>query len=308
MDVIKVEHLTQDFGRGHGIFDVNFTVAKGETLGFLGPNGAGKSTTMRHLMGFTNPQKGSASILGMDCHKEYYKIMEHVGYLPGEVAIADGLTGKEFLGITQQMKKTNDNERLKYLIEKFELNADAKVKRMSIGEKRKLAIVAAFLADSDVLLLDEPTSGLDPIMQEVFVSFIKEEKRRGKTILLSSHIFTEVEALCDRIAIIKDGEVVAVVNAAEVKNSQRKTFEIYFADDSSYGRFQNEKYEIVEKNDSKLMAAIIFEKEIVNDFLKTIRGYKAAGFIERKITLEQYFMKFYKDSRIDGGLTKCKVK
>lgn len=195
MEVIEVQNLTKDYGHGRGIFDVSFSVTKGETLGFLGPNGAGKSTTMRHLMGFSKPQSGSAKILDMVCSGSYNRILKHVGYLPGEVALPEGLTGWQFIRMMQGLRHNQNEERLQYLLEKFKLDPEGNVKRMSIGEKRKLAVVTAFMDDPDILLLDEPTSGLDPVMQEIFIDFIRDEKKNGKTILLSSHIFSEVEAV-----------------------------------------------------------------------------------------------------------------
>ena len=226
--MINVSELTHDYGHGRGVFDISFDVNGGETLGFLGPNGAGKSTTMRHLMGFSKPQKGTVSIAGLDCTKQSRQIMEKVGYLPGEVALPEGLTGRAFIKMMQDMRGVKDGGRTEELLERFELDPSGNVKRMSIGEKRKLAIVAAFMSDPEILLLDEPTSGLDPVMQEEFISFIREEKQKGKTILLSSHIFSEVEALCDRIAIVKEGRLVSSVDAADVRHGLHNIMTLEF--------------------------------------------------------------------------------
>ena len=249
MDAIKVENLTKDYGHGRGIYNVTFSVPEGTTMGFLGPNGAGKSTTMRHLMGFSRWQSGSATILGYDCWRDYHKIKKHVGYLPGEVALPAGLNGSEFMRMMQNLRKVKDNTRVKYLLEKFQLDPNQSVKKMSIGEKRKIAVVTAFMSDPKILLLDEPTSGLDPVMQEVFIDFIREEKARGKTILLSSHIFSEVEALCDNIAIIKDGKIVSIVKSDDIKHNLRKTFQLTFDKPTTYQNFlKNEKFEIKAQN------------------------------------------------------------
>lgn len=147
MEVIEIQNLTKDYGHGRGIFDVSFSVTKGETLGFLGPNGAGKSTTMRHLMGFSKPQSGSAKILNMVCSDSYNRILKHVGYLPGEVALPEGLTGWQFIRMMQGLRHNKNEERLQYLLAKFKLNPEGNLKRMSIGEKRKLAVVTAFMDD-----------------------------------------------------------------------------------------------------------------------------------------------------------------
>ena len=177
MSVIDVEHLTKDYGSGRGVFDVSFRVDKGEVFGFLGPNGAGKSTTIRHLMGFSKPDSGSTKIFGRETFEKYFEILGRVGYIPGEIALPAGLTGWEFLRMMQALQKCRNEERLAYLLKIFELDPSGETKRMSLGVKRKLAVVAAFMSDPDVLILDEPTSGLDPVMQDVFVDFIKSVAR-----------------------------------------------------------------------------------------------------------------------------------
>ncbi|MBU3099413.1 MULTISPECIES: ABC transporter ATP-binding protein [Clostridium] len=306
MAVIEVNNLTKDYGHGRGIYDVTFEVNKGETLGFLGPNGAGKSTTIRHLMGFAAPQKGYAKILGMDCRKDYAKILKSVGYLPGEVELPEGLNGNGFIDMMQGLRKAKNQEGVIKLSEIFEIDLQQNVKRMSIGEKRKLAVIAAFMNDPEILLLDEPTSGLDPVMQEKFIEFIKDEKKRGKTILLSSHMFAEVEALCDRIAIIKDGRIVSVVDAAEVKHGLRKIVEITFIGKEDYKRFLNEKFEFESMNEKQLKVEIVMEDADVNKFLAVIVSYNVKFFVENPVTLEEYFMHFYKSDKKFGGVTNGK--
>lgn len=307
MDEIAVQELTKDYGHGRGIYDVSFEVHRGEVFGFLGPNGAGKSTTMRHLMGFSRPQSGQAYIKGLSCWKDHAEIMESVGYIPGEVALPDGLDGHGFLHMMQKLRKASDN-RTEELLRLFQLNPKGSMRKMSIGEKRKLAIVAAFMSDPDVLLLDEPTSGLDPVMQGVFIDFVRNEKERGKTVLLSSHIFSEVEALCDRIAIIKEGKIISVVNADEVKHFKRKTFEITFANLEDYKKFQSEDFEIREAFLDDLKVAAAVDDALCDRFVKTIVKYKVVNFVERQQTLEEYFMHFYKSDRNFGGISNDKRK
>lgn len=306
MSIIEVNELTKDFGHNRGIYDVSFEVRKGETLGFLGPNGAGKSTTIRHLMGYCRPHKGSAKIEDKDTRKEYAKILENVGYLPGEVALPEGLDGNGFINMMGGLRKGREAERVRELIEIFSVEMNQNVKRMSIGEKRKLAVIVAFMNNPEILLLDEPTSGLDPVMQEKFIDFIKEEKKRGKTILLSSHIFSEVEALCDRIAIIKDGKIVSVVNAEEVKHGLRKVVEITFFSKLDYSRFLMEDFEVESADQEECRVNIIMEDADVNKFLKVIAKYEVLRFVENPVTLEDYFMHFYKNDRNFGGVTNGK--
>ena len=210
MSMIEIEKLTHDYGGGKGIFDISFQVNKGEVFGFLGPNGAGKTTTIRHLMGFIKPQSGNCIIDGMDCWNDSDKIQSGLGYIPGEISFFDDMTGAEFLRFIAAYRKIGEDTRGKELVERFELDPKGKIKKMSKGMKQKIGIVAAFMHDPDILILDEPTSGLDPLMQSRFIDLIGEEKKRGKTILLSSHMFEEVERTCDRVGIIRDGKLVAV--------------------------------------------------------------------------------------------------
>ena len=169
-------------------------------------------------------------IFGKDTFDKYFEILGNVGYIPGEIALPAGLTGWEFIRMMQHLQKCRNDEQLNYLLKIFELDPSGETKRMSLGVKRKLAVVTAFMSDPDVLILDEPTSGLDPVMQEVFIEFIRKEKERGKTILLSSHIFSEVDATCDRIAIIKDGKIVSDFIADDLKHASQKNYEIGFRD------------------------------------------------------------------------------
>ena len=210
MSMIEIEKLTRDYGGGKGVFDISFQVNKGEVFGFLGPNGAGKTTTIRHLMGFLKSQSGNCMIDKLDCWNDSDKIQSMLGYIPGEISFFDDMSGAEFLRFIAEYRKIGKDNRGKELLERFELDPKGKIKKMSKGMKQKIGIVAAFMHDPDILILDEPTSGLDPLMQNRFIDLIGEEKERGKTILLSSHMFEEVERTCDRVGIIRDGKLVAV--------------------------------------------------------------------------------------------------
>ena len=210
MSMIQIERLTRDYGGGKGVFDISFHVNEGEIFGFLGPNGAGKTTTIRHLMGFLKPQTGKCKIGGLDCWNDSDKIQARLGYIPGEISFFDDMTGVEFLKFIAAYRQIGENNRSRELMDRFEMNPTGKIKKMSKGMKQKIGIVAAFMHDPGILILDEPTSGLDPLMQSRFIELIGEEKERGKTILLSSHMFEEVERTCDRVGIIRDGKLVAV--------------------------------------------------------------------------------------------------
>ena len=307
MSVIEVDNLTKDYGFGRGVFDVSFKIEKGEVFGFLGPNGAGKSTTIRHLMGFSKPQKGSTKIFDKETFENYHQILNNVGYIPGEIALPQGLTGYEFIDMMQKMNGKKNDEMLKKMLDLFKLEDNVlkmETKRMSLGVKRKLAIVTAFMSDPDVLILDEPTSGLDPVMQEVFINFIREEKERGKTILLSSHIFSEVDATCDRICIIKDGRIVSEFVANDLKHATLKHYKITFKDINSLEDFLNNKEEyinILKTNKEKLTINLTCEDKNINKFISLISSYNVLEFTNIKETLQDFFMKFYKEDKDFGG-------
>ena len=310
MHVIEVSNLTKDYGSGRGVFDVSIHVDKGEVFGFLGPNGAGKSTTIRHLMGFSKPDKGSAKILEQETFSKYYEILNHVGYIPGEIALPTGLTGYEFLKMMQDLQNIHNQEYLNYLLKLFELEDNVlsgETKRMSLGVKRKLAIVAAFMSDPDVLILDEPTSGLDPVMQETFIEFIHQEKKRGKTILLSSHIFSEIDSTCDRIAIIKDGHIVSEFVANDLKHASRKYYTVDFNDSKNKDKFLKKEKELSsfmllkEENES---VYISIEDKDLNHLIEILSDLEISLFSNRKESLEDYFMKFYKEDKDFKGALK----
>ncbi len=308
MSVIDVNHLTKDYGSGRGVFDVSFHVNEGEVFGFLGPNGAGKSTTIRHLMGFSHPDKGDTKILGMNSFTNYSDILNHVGYIPGEIALPQGLTGWEFIKMMQDMYHIHNTDMLAKMLDLFELKDNVlsgDTKHMSLGVKRKLAIVTAFMSDPQVLILDEPTSGLDPVMQQKFIDFIVEEKKRGKTILLSSHIFSEVDATCDRIAIIKDGKIVSEFKADDLKHASLKQYRIVFNDKENYERFKNTYNKniisIIKDREIKNKLFITCEDKNINDVVDFLSKFEIKEFNNIKETLEDYFMKFYKEDKEFGG-------
>lgn len=301
MRVIDVKDLTKDYGSGRGVFDVSFSVGKGEVFGFLGPNGAGKSTVIRHLMGFSRPDAGSTRIFGKETFGRYSEILGKVGYVPGEIALPAGLTGMQFLRMMQDLRGKRDDRRLNGLLRLFELDPSGETKRMSLGVKRKLAIVSAFVHDPEVLILDEPTSGLDPVMQEVFIRFVKEEKRRGKTILLSSHIFSEVEDTCDRISIIKDGHLLSEFTSEELRHSVYKLYEVYFSTKEGYLTFlsarENPLFRTVAKREKDLAVLIASDDFHVNGLLRLLSDFPLRDFGNIKETLQDYFMSYYREDK-----------
>lgn len=306
--VINVEHLTKDYGYGRGVFDVSIKVHKGECYGYLGPNGAGKSTTIRHIMGFSKTSVGKVQINGEETFGNSEKILRSVGYLPGEPALPLYMNGWEFIHMMEEMRGSKNEEMLNHLIDIFKFDPSMSIKEMSLGDKRKLAVVTAFMNDPDVLVLDEPTSGLDPIMQKVFIDFVIEEKKRGKTILLSSHIFSEVDATCDTISIIKDGKHVSTFKANDLKNSEQQTYILYFLDKENLDLYleKGKNFNIKNINEHSLTAEVEFNKKDYKVFFESLGGIKIKQFVEKPFTLQDYFMSFYKEEKEFGGLSGVK--
>ena len=290
MNIIEVNNLTKDYGDNKGIFSINFSVKKGEVLGFLGPNGAGKTTTIRHLMGFSKADKGSCTINGLNCFDNSSEIQKYLGYLPGEIAFLDDMTGIKFINFVAEMKGIKDLSRAKELIERFELNPKGKIKKMSKGMKQKIGIVCAFMQEPDILILDEPTSGLDPLMQNEFIKLIAEEKEKGRTILMSSHNFEEIEKACDRAAIIKEGKIVAVENISTLKESKQKIYNVTFENSNIANKFGTEGFKVKEIKDNNVIVSI---KGDITPFIKALGKYKILNLESYTQSLEDLFMHFY---------------
>lgn len=304
---IEIKNLTKDYGQGRGVFDVSFKVLKGECFGFLGPNGAGKSTTIRHLMGFSIPDSGETLLRGINSLKNREIIMQGVSYIPGEVALPLNLKGKEVIEEQMKLKGLTDKTLLNFLIKYFKYEPDLYCKEMSLGMKRKTAIICAFMNDPDIIIMDEPSSGLDPEMQERFINLVKEEKRRGKTILLSSHIFAEVDSCCDKIAVIKDGKIVSNFVANDLKHKSTKTYVITYKNkkecDIAEKRLKNDKFNVSINGKSNSLSMDVDEKS-TNEFIKAINKTPFIDLEEKKETLEDYFMSFYKEDLTYGGIKK----
>ena len=289
-NVIEIRQLTKDYGNNRGIFDVSLSVKKGEVFGFLGPNGAGKSTTIRHLMGFIQADQGSCQINGLDCLRDHARIQQALGYLPGELAFMDDMTGLEFIKFMAKMKGMTDLTKAYELMERFELNPQGKIKKMSKGMKQKIGIICAFMHDPELLILDEPSSGLDPLMQNRFIELVLEEKQRGKTIFMSSHIFEEIERTCDRTAMIKDGRLISIEELQTLKASKHKTYQITFATQELVEQFMDEGFECkqVESNVIKVVP-----RNNLNYLLATLSHYDIVDLDITKLTLEELFLHFY---------------
>lgn len=220
--VIVLDSLTKRYGKHRGIEDISFTVNEGEIFGFIGPNGAGKSTTIRTLMGLLRPTGGSASILGLDCWQHAAEIARDVGYLPSENCYYNELKVREMLQYTADLYGMDCRERMHELAERLDLDLSRRIRELSMGNKKKVGIVSALLPSPKLLIMDEPTSGLDPLIQQTFYEILREENKRGVTIFLSSHVLSEVQRLCGRVAILREGRLVGLRSMEELRGNGYK--------------------------------------------------------------------------------------
>ena len=247
---------------------------------------------MRHLMGFIKPEKGYAKINGKDCWNHQKEIQKNLGYLPGEISFPEDMTGSQYIKMIAAMRGMKDMTYANELLTLFAINPNANLKRMSKGMKQKIGIVTAFMHDPDVILLDEPTSGLDPLMQQKFIELVEVEKQKGKTIIMSSHIFEEVERTCDRIGIIKEGRIIQQFNAKELRHSFPKTYEVEFKTDIDFEKVLSIYPQSIANKKKKQLLISVLDTEI-NTLIQTLAQCDLNYLKEETETLEDYFMKFY---------------
>jgi ABC-2 type transport system ATP-binding protein len=288
--VIQTEKLTKSYGKARGIKDINLSITKGEVFGFLGPNGSGKTTTIRILLDFIRASSGRARLFGMDAHADSTQIKSRIGYLPGEYGMYKEMRADkylQFLGSLRSDKKPPLKDRL---IDIFGLDISRRIKSFSHGTKQKLALIQAFMHDPELLILDEPTNGLDPLIQQRFYELILELKKRGKTIFFSSHILSEVERICDRVAILKEGKLVALHEISDLKKFRLQTIEVTFkqAPDESIFRVEG-----VRKIEKKASTVSLWVDANINGILRVISQYPIDNITCRDARLEDIFLEYY---------------
>jgi len=237
--MIEAKKLTKYYGKSRGIIDIDLKIEKGEIFGFIGPNGAGKSTTIRLLLSLIHPTSGSAKIDDMDCFNESKKIKQILGYVPSEVNYYDGMRVMDLFDYSSKFYRKNCSARINILSERLGLDTAKKINALSYGNKKKVAIIQALIHEPKVLIFDEPTSGLDPLVQSEFFKILGEEKAKGTTILFSSHVLSEVQKVCDRIAIIKDGRILKIEQIESLRQNQFRQIEIYFKEKAEQSLYQD---------------------------------------------------------------------
>ena len=298
--VIEIRNLTKDYGNGRGVFDINLDIYKGEMLGFVGSNGAGKTTTIRNIMGFLKADSGKITIYGMDSWKESELTKKFIGYVPGEIAFPDLKTGTEFIKSQAEFLGLKDMSYANYLIERLQLDPSANLKRMSKGMKQKTAIVVALMANPDILILDEATTGLDPLMRTAFLDILAEEKKKGKTILVSSHLYEELEKNCDRVALINEGRIIDIADMDKIRNRPNSEYKIEFNNEHDYIEFKKLDYKIIRDQKKYNQVTILIDKSNTNKLFKDLTKFNVKFINENKYTLEKHFNEvFEKRSEIN---------
>jgi len=290
MNVIEIDHLTKTYGKARGIKDISFNVEEGEIFGFIGPNGAGKSTTIRTLLSLIYPTSGSAKIFGKDCIEFAPEIKKQIGYLPSEVFYYDNMKVIDLLKYSASFYKKDCTQRIKELAEIMDLDVTKKIDDLSLGNKKKVGIVQGLLHEPKLIILDEPTSGLDPLMQQRFFELLETEHSKGATMLFSSHILSEVQRLCDRVAIIKEGGIVAVEKISTLQENNYKKFKIHAKAAIDPNDFSLEGVSnLVVKNDT---VSFLFRGNL-NTVLRKLAEIEVANVWIDEPDLEEIFMHYY---------------
>lgn len=286
MEIIKTNKLTKYYGKSRGIIDLDLSVEQGEFFGFIGPNGAGKSTTIRTLLGLIAPTSGSAFILGKDVTKEKEAILENIGYLPSEALFYPGMKVKDILKLSGDLRKKDCRDEAKHLCERLQLDTTKKIDDLSFGNRKKVAIVCALQHRPQLLVLDEPTGGLDPLMQKEFFDILAERNKEGATILLSSHVLSEIQRNCTRAAIIRDGRIIACNSVDELSKTSAKRITVH-------GQVNLDWLEGVrDRKDTADSISFLYSGEM-NRLLQTLSLGQVEDLTITEPNLEEVFMHYY---------------
>lgn len=287
MGIIEFDGLTKYYGDVRGIEDLSFEIEKGVIFGYLGPNGAGKTTTIRTMLGLLKPTRGKAQIFGKNAMENIVEIKENIGYIPGDLSLYGDLTGQEFIDYFSDLRDSN-TPLLEDLMEKFEVPLDRKIEGYSGGMRQKLAIIQAFMHDPELVVMDEPTAGLDPLMQQKFYEFLRGEKEKGKTMFFSSHILNEVDKICDRVAIIRDGKLVDLEDIDSLKRKMGKIVRI---------RLEGDPEEFEGPGDMEIEDGWVrfVVSEDIDSWIKKIADYTVLDLEINNFSLEDIFMHYYEE-------------
>lgn len=300
MAVIKTKGLTKRFGKFTALNNVDLEVNEGEIYGFIGPNGAGKSTTIRVLLGMLKATAGEAMIFGKDVWKDAVSIHKRLAYVPGDVHLWPNLTGGEVIDLFMKMNGSENQQKRDELIERFDFDPAKKCRTYSKGNRQKVALIAAFSQNADLYILDEPTSGLDPLMENVFQECVLEAKKNGKSVLLSSHILSEVEKLCDKVAVIRKGEIIESGTLQELRHLTRTNFVIRTKEEFHSLNELEGVHHVTEK-DGELSFQV--DTEQLDKVMRYVSTYGILKLESAPPTLEDLFMRYYQHAEHGGTLS-----
>lgn len=272
-NIIEISHLTKTYGKHRGVSDVSFSVREGEIFGFLGPNGAGKSTTIRSMLGLIKYQQGKITICGLDAAKKQEKIRKNVGYMPSEAWFYPGMTIKDTLKLAADVRKQDCGEEAARICERLQVDVNRKISDLSLGNRKKVSIACAMQHKPKLFIFDEPTSGLDPLMQNEFFSLIKESVAQGATCLLSTHVLSEVRSYCDRVAIMKEGNLLVTDTVENMTKSSAKRIKMVR---------DGEKLDYIYKDD-------------LNNLYKELEGHNIEDILIEEPSIEEIFMHYYSE-------------
>ncbi|MFX3616325.1 MAG: ATP-binding cassette domain-containing protein [Sporolactobacillus sp.] len=289
MNAIEIKHLTKTYGKSRGIYDLNLSVGQGEVFGFIGPNGAGKSTTIRTLLGLIHPTSGEASIFGQSCF-EHPEVRKELGYLPSEVFYYDNMKVIDLLNYSASFYKKDCSKRIKELAATMNLDLGRKISDLSFGNKKKVGIVQGLLHEPKLIILDEPTGGLDPLMQQKFFELLRQENQKGATIFFSSHILTEVQKMCDRVALIKEGRIIRLEKISALQENTYKRISLELAHEAN-----PEDFQIAGVSDFKIKknAVSFIFKGNINLIIHQLAGVELRNLTVEEPDLEEIFLHYY---------------
>ncbi|MBS4201890.1 ABC transporter ATP-binding protein [Bacillus sp. FJAT-49732] len=294
LNILETSNLTKRFGNFTALDGVNIEVNEGEIFGFIGPNGAGKSTTIRVLLGILKATEGAAKIFGFDAWKDAVEIHKRIAYVPGDVNLWPNLTGGEVIDLFVKLRGSNHKNRREELIQQFDLDPTKKCRTYSKGNRQKVALVSAFSSDADLYILDEPTSGLDPLMEKVFQECVMDAKKAGKSVLLSSHILSEVEKLCDRVGIIREGKIIETGSLNELRHLTRLNLIVETKQIMTTLHELKGVHDIVRKEQ---FLSFQVDSEELDSVMKYISQFGIVKLESTPPTLEDLFLRHYEGSR-----------
>jgi len=290
-NIIETQDLTVYYGKHRGILNVNLVVKKGEVYGFLGPNGAGKTTTQRVLLDVIRPTSGKAMIFGMDCREQGVEIRKRVGYLPGELALYASMKASDFFEMYEYLRAGNGEKGYwRELAKRLDLDTGRRIREFSRGNKQKVGVVAAFMSRPDLLILDEPTGGLDPLVQQTVLDLVRETRKDGRTVFFSSHILSEVQAVCDWVGIIREGQLVETRGVEDLFAQSMKRISLTFSEAPPAETFNIDGVTELNRTDQSVLLEI---GSNLSQVLATAAQYDVVDIETHSVTLEEIFLAYY---------------